>query len=465
MAEILGTANRDVLNGDTDPLNLGDFIFGLAGDDSLQGGNGSDLLNGGEGDDLLSGGAELDYMGAISILAATPVVLPESGDDLLDGGSGSDALSGGDGNDQIFGGEDDDFMGEFTLNVSSAGATVLGADAGNDRYDGGVGADFIAGGTGNDGGTGGEGNDYIGETNFNLSITTPTETVTIRAITTDLDNDRYDGGEGDDNLSGGGGNDVLLGSNGNDLIGAYRLSFSVTLTTPAFSGTLAGAVSSTDLGDDVLDGGEGDDRIAGGAGNDRLFGGAGNDNLGEYAVSSDSIDLDLINSFTGISVPSFTFPPIKGTESGNDILNGGDGNDSLTGGRGNDSLLGGTGNDRLIGANPALGGRAGRGEIDRMTGGSEQDTFILGQGAVYYNDGRAQNAGLEDYAIIRDLRITQGDRIQLAGRRADYRIEASPLRGVRGSAILLQRNQTEPELIAIVQGTRLSNFQQGFLFV
>jgi Ca2+-binding RTX toxin-like protein len=465
MAEILGTANRDVLNGDTDPLNLSDFIFGLAGDDSLQGGNGSDLLNGGEGDDLLSGGAELDYIGAISILGTpNPLFLTETGNDLLDGGDGSDVLSGGDGNDQIFGGEDDDFIGQFTLNLSSNAITVGGLDDDNDRYDGGAGNDFMGGGSGSDTGIGGEGDDFLGETNFSLSVTTSSEALTIKVITTDSDNDRYDGGEGSDNLSGGSGDDRLFGNTGDDLIGSYRLNFSITLATSAFSGTISGLISGADPGNDVLDGGEGDDRIAGDEGSDRLLGGAGDDNLGQYSASVDSIDLSVINSLTGISVPNFTFPPITGTEAGNDLLDGGEGNDTLTGGQGNDTLLGGTGNDQMIGVNPALGGRAGRGETDRMTGGSEQDTFILGRGAVYYNDGRAQNAGLADYAIIRDFRVVQGDRIQLAGRRADYRIEASPLRGVRGSAIFFQRNQAEPELIAVVQGTRLNNFQQGFLF-
>ena len=73
-----GTENAEqiVLNA-TMP---GTDIFGLGGNDVLQGGNGADWIDGGTGDNALYGGL---------------------GNDTLLGGRGHDVLHGGDGDDRI----------------------------------------------------------------------------------------------------------------------------------------------------------------------------------------------------------------------------------------------------------------------------------------------------------------------------------------------------------------------------
>lgn len=74
-APIYGTEGNDWLQIQG---NEGGTIYGLGGDDGLQGGNGNDFLYGGNGNDQLYG---------------------NDGDDLLDGGAGNDILYGGAGSD------------------------------------------------------------------------------------------------------------------------------------------------------------------------------------------------------------------------------------------------------------------------------------------------------------------------------------------------------------------------------
>ena len=80
-------------------------IYGLGGDDEIDGGRGNDKLYGNSGKDMLTGGSGRDY---------------------LDGGRGDDKLYGGTGNDSLMGGTGDD--------------TLVG-DKGNDRLTGGDGED------------------------------------------------------------------------------------------------------------------------------------------------------------------------------------------------------------------------------------------------------------------------------------------------------------------------------------
>ena len=136
-------------------------------------------------------------------------------------------------------------------------------------------------------------------------------------------------------------------------------------------------------GQTKLDGGSGDDDLFGGEDNDELNGGSGDDDL-----------------FGG---------------GGNDELNGGSNDDDLFGGLGNDELNGGSGDDNLTGVdidpnnlNPGLG------EKDTLTGGSGNDTFILGDKKRAYYTGQKE----QDFALIKDLK--EGDKIQLHGEDEDY---------------------------------------------
>lgn len=120
---IEGGDGNDWLDASTN-LPIGVTIRAGSGNDTMYGSNlWNDRLEGGDGDDWLYG------MG---------------GNDLLEGGAGNDRLDGGPGNDMLFGGEGDD-----TLD-GGAGIDALRGEAGNDRlyfsdvsdlYDGGIGPD------------------------------------------------------------------------------------------------------------------------------------------------------------------------------------------------------------------------------------------------------------------------------------------------------------------------------------
>jgi Ca2+-binding RTX toxin-like protein len=92
-------------------------LWGLGGDDLLEGGNGLDSLWGGDGADTLEGGTGND------------VLMGEGGNDDLDGGNGDDRLIGGAGNDVLDGANGDD---------------VLNGGAGNDALTGSLGNDIFA---------------------------------------------------------------------------------------------------------------------------------------------------------------------------------------------------------------------------------------------------------------------------------------------------------------------------------
>ncbi|MBD2338738.1 hypothetical protein H6G64_17330 [Calothrix sp. FACHB-156] len=73
-----GTRASEALNGDSNPNQLRDVIYGYQGNDTITGGSGDDYLNGGSGNDSLTGG---------------------DGNDILWGGIGFDTATGGAGSD------------------------------------------------------------------------------------------------------------------------------------------------------------------------------------------------------------------------------------------------------------------------------------------------------------------------------------------------------------------------------
>ena len=89
-------------------------INGLAGNDTLLGGNGNDAINGGDGNDFINGNLD---------------------DDFINGNLGNDVIYGGQGNDTVFGGQGDD---------------QLFGSLGNDTLLGGLGVDFMDGNGGAD---------------------------------------------------------------------------------------------------------------------------------------------------------------------------------------------------------------------------------------------------------------------------------------------------------------------------
>lgn len=319
-----GGSGNDSLKGLDDQSNS---LYGLGGDDTLEGGNLNDLLYGGTGNDLLLGREGQNHLFGED---GNDYLSGRSGDDSLDGGLGHDTLYGGNGgNDTLIGGLGDD---ELSVGSGLGNRNLLDGGEGNDTLYGNAGSDDTL--------LGGDGNDLL------------------IARNSGSDNDSLDGGSGNDNLratggnstlNGGGGADSLFGSFGDDrLLGGPGAD---QITSYSGDNTLRGgagndALSSGDGnniiygegGDDGLQGGSGDDFLDGGLGSDVLFGNGGNDTL----IGGKGNDT-LIASSAG--------------QIGDVSLVGGDGNDYLTAGNGNNTLIGGAGADTLLGyhADPLLG--------------------------------------------------------------------------------------------------------------
>ena len=117
---VVGTNGNEAISATGSGVQM---IFGLGGNDTLNGGSSRNLLCGGDGNDIVNGGAS---------------------DDVLDGGAGNDTLTGGAGNDMLVGG-----AGNDSLNGGNGDDSLSGGD-GNDALTGGLGADFFSGGAGSD---------------------------------------------------------------------------------------------------------------------------------------------------------------------------------------------------------------------------------------------------------------------------------------------------------------------------
>ncbi len=362
----------------------------------------------------------------------------------------NDVLNGGDGNDTL-----DGLTGDDILNGGAGNDTLYGG-AGNDALVGGVGADAMFGNTGDDIYDVDNVSDVVteyasqGKDTVNASISyTLTENVEdlilydsaldssgtgnslANRISGNASNNNLSGQAGDDWLGGGDGNDRLLGDEGDDRLEAG-------------------------IGDDTLDGGTGNDTLDGGTGNDRLFGGTGDDYLnGDFG--DDSLD----------------------GGSGNDIIYGLLGNDSLGGGEGNDNLLGGNGNDRLVGGggNDYLNGYGGTPEQDVLTGGAGADRFVLGERLVEQNNlGQAfyTQAGKNDYALITDWDPKSArsdktfDRVQLAGKSSQYKLNFAKISGIGGAAkdteILLKVGKSW-ERIGIIEDSTKFNLSRDAVYI
>ena len=97
MVTKVGTHKRETLDGTRD-VNEIDYLYGMGGNDTLNGYEGTDWLYGGSGDDRLNGYDDNDYL------------LGEDGNDKLFGGFGEDHLDGGAGNDTLYGGPGTDYL-------------------------------------------------------------------------------------------------------------------------------------------------------------------------------------------------------------------------------------------------------------------------------------------------------------------------------------------------------------------
>lgn len=155
-----------------------DSVLGEAGNDQLTGGNGNDTLIGGEGNDLFFAQAGDDYVvggdGIDSIHLGIGSDVYEGrggGKDVVRGLAGHDTITGGDDGDLLFGhlgldvidgaGGDDTIRAGIARDMISGGEgnDLLDAAPGWDTLDGGAGNDTLIGQLGNDLMTGGAGAD------------------------------------------------------------------------------------------------------------------------------------------------------------------------------------------------------------------------------------------------------------------------------------------------------------------
>ena len=79
----------------------------------------------------------------------------------------------------------------------------------------------------------------------------------------------------------------------------------------------------------------------------------------------------------------------------------------------NDVLTGSDGNDTISGI-ARTGRNLGRRQIDTLTGLLGADIFLLADArGTFYNDGNRRSQGTNDYAIIKDFSIADGDKLQV----------------------------------------------------
>jgi Ca2+-binding RTX toxin-like protein len=171
-----GSAYGDLLSGNISPNSLygldgndwldgrggADLLDGGYGDDTLQGGGSADTLNGGEGADTAwyldspagvlvsliddrtsSGYAEGDDLNSIENVVGSnfsDVLLGDDGANALEGYEGHDTLKGFGGADRLYGYDGDDSL------VGMDGNDQLVGDTGRDVLNGGRGADHMYGG-------------------------------------------------------------------------------------------------------------------------------------------------------------------------------------------------------------------------------------------------------------------------------------------------------------------------------
>ena len=101
------------------------------------------------------------------------------------------------------------------------------------------------------------------------------------------------------------------------------------------------------------------------------------------------------------------------------------------------------------------------GQIDVLTGGAGQDTFLLGDSrGIFYNDYKNNNLGDADYALITDFNLAE-DKLQLKSGSYLFNASSGSLslywdRNNNGSLNTTGNNQDE--LIAVLNNiTGLSN--------
>ncbi len=324
--DVFGSAFNDTLTGDND---LGNYLGGLGGNDTLDGGGGDDRLYGGNGNDSVVGGA---------------------GNDYLEGGAGDDTLDGSAGTDTVgFTGK----LGDYTVSFDSASGayTITDKTAGRD------------------------GSDRVSNVeSFTFSDTTVSGTQLLAAANdktppTLVNTTPGSGAVGvsvsadilitfSEAIALGSGSIVLKDALGN-VVATYsasntaNLSVSGSTLTIHFTNPLAASTGySLELGTNSV-----------------------KDLAGNPFANYSGYTFTTAGS-GGTQTATASNPNLTGTTSddtliagpGNGTLDGGAGNDVLKGGTGHTTMLGGAGNDTLI---------SGSGGGDTMQGGDGADLYYV----------------------------------------------------------------------------------------
>jgi Ca2+-binding RTX toxin-like protein len=204
--DAFGDEDDDFFQGD----DFVDLLNGLGGNDTLNGGNnndtllggaGSDTLHGNNGDDSLSGegnGDEGDLGDKLFGDAGNDELFGEAGDDTLDGGTGDDKMFGDIGNDIYYVDSLKDQVSEF------AGNGTADTVAARSTYVLGVGADIEILRTTSSAGT----------AKIDLTGNALKQTITVNAG----DNVLSSGGGAADTMQGLGGNDIYRVYNSGDIV-------------------------------------------------------------------------------------------------------------------------------------------------------------------------------------------------------------------------------------------------------
>ncbi len=360
-----GGAGHDHLHGVSGGIN---YLYGEAGNDTLESGGGWGILYGGTGHDFLEGSDNYDWLHG------------GDGNDYLRGLSAPDHLYGNAGNDTLHGGGGDDHL------EGGAGDDILTGRYGHDELDGGTGNDHLYGGDGNDILEGGAGNDNLYGWSWEEGKDGKKASNRDRPLN-DLDADTLRGGNGNDNLYGEAGDDHLDGGAGND----------------------------------NLYGGEGDDILEGRAGNDNLYGEVGSDTA-SYAYSAGGVTVNLgapdAAGYVAGTGGDAQGDRLKGIEN----LRGSAHNDTLTGDSGDNILEGGAGAEDTLdgGAGKDTASYAGStGGVTVNLGATPVDGWIIGTGGDAAGDKLKNIENLRGSAHNDTLTGDSGDNILEGGAGAE----------------------------------------------
>jgi Ca2+-binding RTX toxin-like protein len=366
----MGTDGANTLNGDTSKANKNDQIYGLAGNDILNGKTGNNELFGNAGDDTLIGGTGLtgffdggSGFNTVSYAAATvgvtvdlstnsgtagvakdtirnvqsvigsgkiDMITGDDGDNTIEGGGSGDKLTGGNGTDTV-----------SYANAKAAVTVDLGVQNGAAQT-----------------GSGDAKGDVL--TSFENVVGSKLKDL----LKGDATNNVIDGGAGDDTLIGLAGADTLRGGDGIDLASYVASASGVTVSL--MTGIGAGGDAQGDMlsGIENITGSAGNDTIEGTSGNNVLAGGLGIDTL-SYANAPAGVSVslaataaqntggagkDAVTGFENLTGSAFE-DTLTGDKNAN-VIQGGDGNDVIQGGAGADILDGGDDDERDPGFPP-----------------------------------------------------------------------------------------------------------------